>query len=283
MGLRGAGFALAVLACPAAAADKRPANAQPDWITRPTAEDLHRYYPKAAWALDLEGEAVVGCAVDLSGALKACKVLSEAPMGLGFGPAALRMTAIFRMSPMIKDGRPTEGGHVAIPIAFKQPTPPAAPPAAPADPQALSEARQFVELSGAADDLEARILAPYGIGEDDVTPPETAGAAAAAFREVLRAHIWELRDVPARALVAEFSPGELRDLAFAATQMPPGEERDARLGKVRRRAPSLDAKTRAIGDPLLRQVRAEARELFCRTHECEPRPRLADSATDDAP
>lgn len=80
----------------------------PRWLQRP--RDLARYYPPRAVAREMEGEAVLDCLVSTSGAL-ACRVVSETPRNWGFGGAALRIAADYRMAPAMRDGVPVEGRY----------------------------------------------------------------------------------------------------------------------------------------------------------------------------
>jgi hypothetical protein len=50
-----------------------------------------------------------------------CKVADEAPAGMGFGEAALAFSKSFRMKPMLRDGKPVDGGIINIPIRFSPP------------------------------------------------------------------------------------------------------------------------------------------------------------------
>lgn len=100
---------------------------QPDWLRRPAGEDLTRLYPKAALAKRLEGFATIQCHVTAAGDLADCRTIDEAPLGEGFGEAAVAMAATFKMRPMAKDGAPVSGGTVRIPIRFKLPAPPIPP------------------------------------------------------------------------------------------------------------------------------------------------------------
>ncbi|MET0273358.1 MAG: energy transducer TonB [Phenylobacterium sp.] len=93
----------------------------PDWVTRPSGEDIAELYPKAAMAKNLEGRATIGCKVLVTGQLVGCTVVEEAPADAGFGAAALAMSAKFKMKPQTKDGQPVEGGTVRIPIRFTLP------------------------------------------------------------------------------------------------------------------------------------------------------------------
>ncbi len=89
----------------------------PVWLERPNAADFSRYYPPRA--LDREQGALVrlSCLVDADGRI-ACTVASEDPPGWGFGEAALRISRHFRMAPATRDGEPTSGGRIEVPIRF---------------------------------------------------------------------------------------------------------------------------------------------------------------------
>jgi len=93
----------------------------PDWLRRPSAEDIARYYPERAQRMEIEGRATISCTVNARGTLDGCSVASEEPAEGGFGDAALRMARLFKMRPMTKDGAPVEGGTVRIPIRFVLP------------------------------------------------------------------------------------------------------------------------------------------------------------------
>jgi protein TonB len=94
---------------------------QPDWLRKPTAEDMARYYPDRAQRMNIEGRATISCTVTAQGTLTSCSVAEEEPAEGGFGDAAMRMSKLFKMRPMTKDGSPVSGGTVRIPIAFRLP------------------------------------------------------------------------------------------------------------------------------------------------------------------
>ena len=91
----------------------------PDWASRPTASDMMRYYPRLAAVLSISGQVVLQCAVNSSGAMEACRIISEQPAALGFGGAALSLSSLFRMKPQTIDGEPVSGAKVQVPVAFK--------------------------------------------------------------------------------------------------------------------------------------------------------------------
>ena len=94
---------------------------QPDWLRKPTPEDVSRYYPERAQRLNVEGRATISCTVSAQGTLTSCSVTEETPSDQGFGDAAMRMSKLFKMKPQTKDGSPVSGGTVRIPLVFKLP------------------------------------------------------------------------------------------------------------------------------------------------------------------
>jgi len=91
----------------------------PDWIRKPTGDDINQYYPDRAQRMEVSGRATISCTVTASGTLSGCSVSSEDPGDQGFGAAALKMSHIFKMKPQTRDGAPVGGASVNIPIRFQ--------------------------------------------------------------------------------------------------------------------------------------------------------------------
>ncbi|MBX3510003.1 MAG: energy transducer TonB [Hyphomonadaceae bacterium] len=90
----------------------------PTWIERPTGRDFARFYPPRALERNQEGRVTLDCIVNADGRIS-CTVTSEEPSGWGFGEAAVRISRSFRMAPATRDGVPTSGGRVRVPIRFQ--------------------------------------------------------------------------------------------------------------------------------------------------------------------
>ncbi|HLY80939.1 MAG TPA: energy transducer TonB [Caulobacteraceae bacterium] len=89
----------------------------PDWLRRPTQDEMIRYFP--ADSAGVTGLARIVCVVTTRGLLDRCVIDQETPSGHGFGQAALAMSSIFVMRPMSVDGLPVGGGRITIPIRFE--------------------------------------------------------------------------------------------------------------------------------------------------------------------
>lgn len=91
----------------------------PSWAERsPTAADIQRAYPQAAFDSDIEGRVVLRCTVQPSRAL-ACTVDRDEQPGYGFDQAALAVAKLFLVK-VAEPGSPTAVGQkVRVPIRFE--------------------------------------------------------------------------------------------------------------------------------------------------------------------
>lgn len=77
----------------------------PGWARQPTPD-----FPQAALRAGVEaGEVELRCAGRVSGRVEACEILSETPLGYGFGQSALAAAHEARLAPRTVDGVATEG------------------------------------------------------------------------------------------------------------------------------------------------------------------------------
>ncbi len=129
---------------------------RPDWLEKPSSEDLSAYYPDHASRMGIAGQATINCKVMGDGRLTACVVKAETPKGEHFGDAALALATKFRMIPPDDPSKPT--GEVTVPLIFAGP-PHAAPPQAsrPITPPTPAEARE-IAMIGAGVAAAAAVL-----------------------------------------------------------------------------------------------------------------------------
>lgn len=94
---------------------------RPQWQTLPDGDALRAFYPPRALELNSAGSATITCTATANGSLADCRVASETPEDIGFGEAALRLSAQFRMQPTTTTGAPVAGMVLRIPIRFRLP------------------------------------------------------------------------------------------------------------------------------------------------------------------
>ena len=105
------------------AVPERPAvmgRYKPDWLEKPTGDDMEWAYPAYAQRHGIEGKAVIKCQVGPDGRLGNCQVISEIPKGEDFGVAAVALSQKFRMLPPPADYA-AKTPEVTIPIVFQMP------------------------------------------------------------------------------------------------------------------------------------------------------------------
>ena len=92
---------------------------RPDWLERPTGEDMSAYYPRHAARNGIAGKVIIRCQVMADGRLQACVIKEETPPGEKFGEAALKLSRKFRMIPPSDPN--ALPGEVTVPMQFQVP------------------------------------------------------------------------------------------------------------------------------------------------------------------
>ena len=273
-------LALAALLAGAAQAQPRPSVVvNPDWLRKPTAEDMAHNYPQAAIMLNLEGRTILHCSVAVSGRLEDCDVPEETPKGIGFGKATLALSRGFLMRPQTRDGVPVSGGRVNIPIAFRLPTGAPdlrPPPPAPKSAETLALALKFVATAKSTEGMGQRYeqaATAFDEGRMPDVSAETGAVIAKAIRAAYPIRIQEVTDRQARLYASLFTAKELTDLeAFFRTRTA-----DVLYARTDEAQAFTTAET---ADGRRRQVTV-SREIFCASHTCLPGAPAAEDA--DAP
>lgn len=131
------------------ASDDKP----PRLASRPTAEDIAKFYPPLAHLYEIGGQAIITCGIRPDGTSHDCKARGETPPGLGFGHAAEKVAATFHFSAGTMNGLAVEQSWTSR-ISF-QPDAEAEADPAPTTPAASGEALKLAEQFVVSDDLLA--------------------------------------------------------------------------------------------------------------------------------
>lgn len=118
--LAGIGAALAgatAWADPPSAPPVPPAKPAPAAQPAPPSPAL-AFYPPAAMAAGMEGSAIISCARDAHLSLTGCALVSEIPVGQGFGAAALAMAAKSPPNPKVNYPAAAQAQAVKIQVRF---------------------------------------------------------------------------------------------------------------------------------------------------------------------
>ncbi len=248
----------------------------PDWVEKPTGDELVDVFPAAAQLLGIPGRVLLGCRVAISGDLEACGVLDETPKGEGFGAAALLITPRFKMRPMTRDGVAVAGARVNIPITFALaddglPAAPMAAPTAASEPstRAMALAERIVTAFGHED------MAPIGlagfaqtldrVARAQIGDPQQAQNRDAAVADLYQAWIASEKALHRARVVAfarTFSEDEMAGIAdFLETAAGRAFVAKGQEGTQR---------TAAEMAAVVREATAAARREYCAARDCGP-------------
>lgn len=178
-----------------------PQSEEPQWVERPSAEAIRRYYPEAAVAQQIVGVVTMDCKVALDSTV-ACEVIDEAPQGWNFGNAALALSTTFQLRPGTVGEEPVANMSKEVRIRF------AGVPASEPTPEELSF-REHVPQP----ELPHWDLAPTAFEVAAVFPPAAVGQVERA-RAVLQCRVNLNRTLACEPLLA--TPA---DMGFAEAAM----------------------------------------------------------------
>ena len=106
---------------PQIASAPAPKPHKPVWVEAPDAQQMAAAYPTKAMAAGQGGRAQIRCTATADGALADCRLVSEEPVGEGFGDAALGLASRFRMQTALLDGASAVGGTFDVALRFTAP------------------------------------------------------------------------------------------------------------------------------------------------------------------
>lgn len=90
-----------------------------EWERGPTPNQLFGFYPERSLRHGLSGEATIRCTLDGQGHPRGCQILSEAPVGAGFGPQGRKALTYFKARSTTPDGRSVAGSSVEVVFRFQ--------------------------------------------------------------------------------------------------------------------------------------------------------------------
>ena len=89
---------------------------RPNWLRRPSANDMRRLYPRTQRGV--EAFVSLDCIVDEQGQLSTCEVVKETPAGMGFGESTIKLSKLFKMRLTDADGAPVAGRKQHLPVRW---------------------------------------------------------------------------------------------------------------------------------------------------------------------
>jgi TonB family protein len=241
----------------------------PAWASRPSGDDVARFYPSLASTIRLPGRVEISCSVSTLGAVSNCAVIAEVPAGMGFGDAAISLSSLFRMKPRTLDGQPAPGGVVRIPIRFELATDDARARVEPAAPPPSASAMALGRRLAAAQNSAAttREMIENGVNQlraqlGQVSPTHEQQLVLDAYREALTASAVAQAETNARGYAQALPEPELAK-AVAFEESPTGQALvRANIALLRTQGADAAAQYNALWE--------EVRARLCRQIACLP-------------
>ncbi|RYF93754.1 MAG: TonB family protein [Caulobacteraceae bacterium] len=88
------------------------------WKAKPSGANVNTYFPELAMRKGVGGKTTLDCEITAEGIMRRCWVISESPLGYGFGEAGVSLSQFFRLKVESKTVESVDGGVVRIPLTF---------------------------------------------------------------------------------------------------------------------------------------------------------------------
>jgi TonB family protein len=162
-----------------------------DWAEAPSDDDVTGALPPLPRAFGISGRVRLDCQATVLGLADDCRVVAEAPVGLGFASAALKLAGGFRLTPEAS-ARIRAGSRIKIDMTMLSPDPAIPRPDLPAAKGSLEISRRIVTETGGpaiflktADSWDAWLSITETPGVTPATRAEFAQAVRGAINEQL--------------------------------------------------------------------------------------------------
>jgi len=106
-------------ASPAAETCPKPILANPTWVLIPQVQQMDLIYPQRAKRLDQTDSVVVSCTVASNGALRNCRLVSDANPGFDFDKATLKVAPFYKTQPLSSNP-----AYAKLPVCARNAGPP---------------------------------------------------------------------------------------------------------------------------------------------------------------
>jgi len=259
--------------CPSAAQLEqvwRPVDARdgridnPQWSRSPSEYVVTNAAPKLATAVGLTAAVRLTCRVEKSGELTGCATDEELPRGLGFGAAAMKLAASYRLSRVQLEAGAV-GRKVTLRVGF---APTLTEPYVPPKPRSAAALELSRKLAAANDGLETarRDIEVQILGFESKRPDEVDAKVYEALIEAYRVGALKAVETVVENQVQFWAATRTEaDLSTMA------EFQGSAGGRaLRERSAALEVASRKAAMFVAPKITTAARAAFCKDRECEP-------------